>query len=84
MSNTTTECLRMRQMKWEQVNKYHLKSKQGDLTYYISKSIIYDKVIYELWNGNKWLYKSEKIENAKAQAIQHYTKQSTSSSAEAK
>lgn len=84
MSNTTTECLRMCQMKWEQVNKYYLKSIGTTVQYYISKSMIYDKVIYELWNGNKWLYKSEKIENAKAQAIQHYTHQSTSPSAEAK
>ena len=71
-------------MKWEQVDKYHLKSKVGHLTYYISKSIIYEKVIYELWNGNKWLYKSENIENAKAQAIQHYKEQSTSPSGKAK
>ena len=71
-------------MKWENVNKYYIKSKQDTVTYYISKSMIYDKVIYELWEGNKWLYKSENIENAKAQAIQHHQKQSTSPSAEAK
>jgi hypothetical protein len=46
--------------------------------------MICDKVIYELWNGNKWLYKSEKIEDAKAQAIQHNTQQPTSASSKAK
>ena len=71
-------------MKWEQVNKYYLKSKQDTVTFYISKSMIYDKVIYELWNNNKWLYKTENIEDAKAQAIQYYKEQSTSTSAEAK
>lgn len=55
-------------MKWEQVNKYYMKSKQGDLTYYISKSNIYEKVIYELWNGNKWLYKDDTLEKVKAYA----------------
>ena len=70
-------------MKWENVNKYYIKSKQDITTYYISKSTVYGKVLYELWNGNKWLYKSENIENAKAQAIQHYKEQSTSPSAEA-
>ena len=71
-------------MKWEKVNQYYLKSKQDMTTYYISKSMIYEKVIYELWNGNKWLYKSENIEDAKAQAIQYHKEQSTSIGAEAK
>lgn len=71
-------------MKWEQVDKYHMKSKGGHLTYYISKSIIYEKVLYELWNGNKWLYKTENIEDAKREAIQHNKEQSTSIGTEAK
>ena len=65
-------------MKWEQVNKYYLKGKMGDLTFYISKSMIYKKVIYELWNGNNWLYKTENIEDAKRKAIQYQQEQSTS------
>jgi hypothetical protein len=32
--------------------------------------MIYDKVIYELWIGSKWLYKSERIEDAKKYAAQ--------------
>jgi hypothetical protein len=71
-------------MKWEKVNKYYIKSVGTSVTFYISKSMIYGKDIYELWNNNKWLYKTENIEDAKAQAIQYYKKQSTSSSAEAK
>jgi hypothetical protein len=71
-------------MKWQQGDKYYIKGKLGDLSFTISKSMIYDKVIYELWNGNKWLYKSEKLEDAKAQAVQHYKEQSTSIGAEAK
>jgi hypothetical protein len=46
--------------------------------------MICDKVIYELWNGNKWLYKTEKIEDAKAQAIQHNTQQLASASIQTK
>ena len=58
------------QMKWQQVDNYHLKSVATHSTFYISKSMICEKVIYELWNGNKWLYKSEKIEDAKKYAAQ--------------
>ena len=57
-------------MKWQQVDKYHLKGKLGDLSFTISKSMIYDKVIYELWNGSKRLYKTENIEDAKRYATQ--------------
>ena len=71
-------------MKWQQVDKYHLKSVATSVQYYISKSMICDKVIYELWNGNKWLYKTEKIEDAKAQAIQHYKEQPASADGKAK
>jgi hypothetical protein len=46
--------------------------------------MICEKVIYELWINNKWLYKSEKIEDAKAQAIQHYKEQYTSPDGKAK
>lgn len=59
-------------MKWLQIDKYHLKCKQGDLTYYISKSTIYDKVIYELWNGNNWLYKDNDLEKVKRYAERYY------------
>jgi hypothetical protein len=65
-------------MKWAQGDKYYIKGKLGDLSFTISKSIIYDKVIYELWNGNKWLYKSENVEDAKRKAIQYHQEQSTS------
>jgi hypothetical protein len=34
--------------------------------------MIYDKVIYELWIGSKWLYKSERIEDAKEYAERYY------------
>jgi hypothetical protein len=71
-------------LKWQKVDKYHIKSVGNSAQYYISKSMICDKVIYELWNGNKWLYKSEKIEDAKAQAIQHNTQQLASASSKAK
>ena len=71
-------------MKWEQISKYCLKSKQDIITYYISKSNIYEKVIYELWIGNKWLYKSENIDDVKNEALQYHQEQSTSPSAEAK
>ena len=71
-------------MKWQQVDQYHLKSVGNTVQFYISKSMIYDKVVYELWNGNKWLYKTEKIEDAKAQAIQHQQEQPTSPSSKAK
>lgn len=57
-------------MKWVQGDKYYIKSKIGDLSFTISKSIIYDKVIYELWNGNKWLYKSNDINEVKKYAEQ--------------
>jgi hypothetical protein len=57
-------------MRWEQVDKYHLKSKCNTDIFYISKSMIYDNVIYELWIGSKWLYKSERIEDAKKYAAQ--------------
>jgi hypothetical protein len=57
-------------MTWQQVDKYHLKGKLGDLSFTISKSMIYDKVIYELWNGSKRLYKTENIEDAKRYATQ--------------
>jgi hypothetical protein len=72
------------QMKWQQVDKYHLKSVATHSIFYISKSMICEKVIYELWNGNKWLYKSEKIEDAKAQALQHNKEQPASPSGKAK
>jgi hypothetical protein len=71
-------------MKWEQVDKYYLKGKLGDLLFTISKSMIYDKVIYELWNGSKRLYKTENIEDAKREAIQYHKEQSTSPSSKAK
>ena len=71
-------------IKWEQMDKYYLKGKVGDLSFTISKSIIYDKVIYELWNGSKRLYKTGNIEDAKRKAIQYYQEQSTSIGAEAK
>jgi hypothetical protein len=59
-------------MKWIQVDNYHIKCNTPTAIFYISKSMIYDKVIYELWNGNKWLYKSEKIEDAKEYAERYY------------
>jgi hypothetical protein len=55
-------------MKWEKVDKYHLKSKQGNTIYYISKSFLADKVLYELWEGNKWLYKNDTLEKVKEYA----------------
>jgi hypothetical protein len=55
-------------MKWEKGDKYYIKSKIGDLSFTISKSMIYDKVIYELWNGSKWLYKNTDLEKVKAYA----------------
>lgn len=30
--------------------------------------MICEKVIYELWNGNKWLYKDDTLEKVKAYA----------------
>lgn len=57
-------------MKWEKGDKYYIKSKLGDLSFTISKSMIYDKVIYELWNGSKWLYKSNDINEVKKYAEQ--------------
>jgi len=57
-------------MKWEKGDKYYIKGKMGDLSFTISKSMIYDKVIYELWNGTKWLYKSNDVEDAKQYATQ--------------
>jgi hypothetical protein len=71
-------------LKWINVDKYHLKSVGGLAQYYISKSMICEKVIYELWDGSKWLYKSERVEDAKAQAIQHNKEQLASIDSKAK
>jgi len=65
-------------LKWQKGDNYYIKCNTPTATFYISKSIIYEKVIYELWEGSKWLYKSENIEDAKAQAIQYQQEQSTS------
>ncbi len=56
--------------------------------YSISKSTVYDKDIYELWelpyNSAKLVCKGESIKYVKAQAIQHHKRQSTSISNDTK
>lgn len=75
-------------MKWEQVNKYYMKSVVGDLSFSISKSKVYNNVIYELWklpyNKAEFIFRSENLEDVKREAVQYYKEQSTSPSSQAK
>lgn len=56
--------------------------------YSISKSTVYDKDIYELWelpyNSAKVIYRGESLKHVKAQAIQYHKRQSTSISNDTK
>jgi hypothetical protein len=78
---------------WIQKDKYHLESLGNRISatqsvaYSISKSIVYGKEIYELWelpyNNAKHIYRGESLSDVKAQAIQHYKEQLASASAKA-
>lgn len=46
---------------WKQINKYYLAT-DG---YTISKSLVYDVWIYQLWQGNKFLGKSQDVKELK-------------------
>ncbi len=46
---------------WKQINKYYLAA-DG---YTISKSLVYDVWIYQLWQGNKFLGKSQDVKELK-------------------
>jgi hypothetical protein len=56
--------------------------------YSISKSTVYDKDIYELWelpyNSAKFIYRGESLKHVKAQAIQYHKRKSTSISNDTK
>lgn len=69
-------------MLWTQKNDYYMESIGNRISatqsvgYSISKSTVYDKDIYELWelpyNSAKFVCKGESIKYVKAQAIQHH------------
>lgn len=59
-------------MKWIKGDNYYIKCNTPSATFYISKSMIYEKVIYELWEGSKWLYKDITLEKVKEYAEQHH------------
>lgn len=69
-------------MLWTQKNDYYMESIGNRISatqsvgYSISKSTVYDKDIYELWelpyNSAKLICKGESIKYVKAQAIQHH------------
>jgi hypothetical protein len=46
---------------WKQINKYYLAT-DG---YTISKSLVYGVWIYQLWQGNKFLGKSQDVKELK-------------------
>lgn len=46
---------------WKQINKYYLATDD----YTISKSLVYDVWIYQLWQGNKFLGKSQDVKELK-------------------
>lgn len=72
-------------MKWIKKDNYWLESESIKLNatqtvkYSITKSIVYDKSIYTLWelpyNNSTMLYQGESLNDAKAKAIQCYRKQ---------
>lgn len=70
-------------MKWNKKNDYYLEFLGDLISFSISKSTVCGKVQYELWrlpyNNATFIYRSENLNNVKAQAIQYYKRQSTSS-----
>ena len=80
-------------MQWEKKSEYHLESLGHGLSatqsvsYSISKSIVYGKKIYELWelpyNNAKLICRGESVSDVKAQAVQHYRRKFASINAEA-
>ncbi len=56
--------------------------------YSISKSTVYDKDIYELWelpyNSAKFIYRGESLKHVKAQAIQYHSAKLTSADSKVK
>lgn len=74
-------------MKWNKKNDYYLECLGDIVSFSICKTMVYGKVQYELWiipyNNAKFIFRSESLNDVKAQAIQYYKRQSTSSSDEA-
>ena len=70
-------------MKWNKKNDYYLECLGDIVSFSICKTIVYGKVQYELWiipyNNAKFIFRSESLNDVKAQAIQYYKRQSTSS-----
>ena len=70
-------------MQWTQKNDYYMESIGNRISatqsvgYSISKSRVYNKDIYELWelpyNSAKFVCKGESIKDVKAQAIQYHS-----------
>lgn len=81
-------------MLWTQKNDYYMESIGNRISatqsvgYSISKSTVYDKDIYELWelpyNSAKFVYRGESLKHVKAQAIQYHSAKLTSANREAK
>lgn len=74
-------------MKWVKKDNYYMQSVGTDILFSISKSTVYEKVIYNLWqlpySNAKFIFRSENLEDVKDKAIQHYQEQSTSADSKA-
>lgn len=74
-------------MKWVKQDDYHMKSVGKDILFSISKSKVCEKVIYNLWKlpytNAEFIFRSENLEDVKAQAIQYYEEQSASANSKA-
>lgn len=74
-------------MRWEKKTDYYIESLGKSVSFSISKSKVYDKVIYELWklpyNKAEFIFRSENLEDVKREAVQYYKEQSTSASSKA-
>ena len=81
-------------MQWTQKNDYYMESIGNRISatqsvgYSISKSRVYNKDIYELWelpyNSAKFVCKGESIKDVKAQAIQYHSAKLASADHDAK
>ena len=66
-------------MRWVKKDDYYIESVGKDILFSISKSKVYEKVIYSLWrlphSKAEFIFRSENIEDVKHKAIQYYQEQ---------